>query len=645
MSRRLKIGCAVLVVVTALAVFIPLRYLRARVVEVEVEAVTRADINEVVSAVPVAGQPAGVVKPDEVKVIPKIGGELVRLLVQEGDRVSAGQVIAYLDARSVDADLRQARETAAAARARVAQAAAEAAVAPKRTAATMTEAQAALEQAEARYQTALRGARAEEIERARQAVRQAEQDLKEAEASLATTRRGARPEEIVAAEAALRQAEADLQSNQAHLELLLAGPRPEEVAQAEAAVRDARAQLEYRATTLASQRALAAKGFVSRNQLQADEAAHEAAQAAMQTAEQRLALVKEPYRPQELEQARAAVRRSEEAVRRARADLELLRHRTTPEDLAAAEARRTAAVSRLESARAALRLTEQQTTPEDLRVAAATVSQSRASTRRAEADGVSVRQRQLDLAIASADLRRAEAALQMAAERAGYTIITAPISGVVTRVNAKRGEYVQGGGIALPSAEIAMLVITATDRVWIECNVDEADVHDVRLGQAAIVFLGEGREVRGRVHQISPSVRLTQGDVRTFAVKLAVEGDTSALHSGMSVEVDIVTRSKKQALSVPSFAIFEDKDGKFYVYIMQNGRAKKKEVTKGVEGIERTEITKGLTLGESVITSLEAKGLRDGKPVRLAKEKKDEKATEEDATEPAVEVEADQAPE
>ena len=75
MSRRLKIGCGVIIVLTALAIVVPLRLIKARVVEVEVEAVTRADVDETVTAVPVAGQ-----------------------------------VIAYLDARSVQADLRQARE-------------------------------------------------------------------------------------------------------------------------------------------------------------------------------------------------------------------------------------------------------------------------------------------------------------------------------------------------------------------------------------------------------------------------------------------------------------------------------------------------------------------------------------------------------
>ncbi|NPV47024.1 MAG: hypothetical protein HPY69_08690 [Armatimonadetes bacterium] len=45
----------------------------------------------------------------------------------------------------------------------------------------------------------------------------------------------------------------------------------------------------------------------------------------------------------------------------------------------------------------------------------------------------------------------------------------------------------------------------------------------------------------------------------------------------------------------------------------------------------------GVTVGVAAVILLVS--------VRLAKEKKDEKATEEDATEPAVEVEADQAPE
>jgi len=630
MSRRLKIGCAVVVLLTVAGIVVPLRLIKARVVEVDVEEVARADIDQTVSAVPVAGQPAGMVKPDEVKVIPKVGGELVRLLVEEGEGVQAGQVIAYLDSRSLDADLRQARETAVAARARAEQVATDLQAAPTRAQTAVEEARAAAERAQAQYRTALRGARTEEVERARQAVVQAEQDLAEADASLATVQRGARPEEIASAEAALDQAEAQADSARANLDLLRAGPRPEEVAQAQAALTDAESQLALRRQELDSQKRLAEGGYLSANALRAAQAAHDAAFAVRESARERLSLARQPYRPEELQQAEAAHRQAQAAVSRAQHDLGLLRTRTTPEDLASARARRAAAQSRLDSARAQLRLTESQTTPEDLAVAASNVRTSKASARRAEAERVSVRERELDLQMLEADWRRAQAALEQAAERAGYTTITAPIDGVVTRINSKKGEYVQGGAVPLPSAEIAMLVITDVDHTWVECNIDEADIHDVKAGQKALVDLGEGRQLTGRVAQISPSVRLVQGDVRTFAVKLTVDGDTRSLRSGTSVYVDIITRSTRDVLSVPSFSISDDKEGKYFVYVLEDGAAKKREITKGVEGIERTEVVKGLTEGEQIITSLEAKGLRDGKKVKVrSPEEKDTVSTDE----------------
>jgi HlyD family secretion protein len=640
MSRRLKIGCGVIIVLTLAGVLIPLRFIRARTVEVEVEQVARADIDETVAAVPVAGQPAGIVKPDEVKVIPKLGGEVVQLLVEEGDSVTAGQVIAYLDARSLQADLRQARETAAASRARVAQATEDLRVAPTRTDTAVEEARAAVEQAEARYKTALRGARAEEIERARQAVVQVQQDLADAEAALATVRRGARPEEIASAEAGLEQARAQAESARAALDLVKAGPRPEEVTQAELALSDAESQLALREQELQSQRELAEGGYLSPNALRAAQAAHDTALTNRNTLRERLALARQPYRRQEIEQAEASYSQARAAVARAEHDLDLLRTRTTPEDLTSATARRDAAAARLKAAQADLRLAENRTLPEDLDAAAATVRQSRASARRAEAERVAVRQRALDVQMVEADLRRAEAALEQAAERAGYTVITAPLTGTVTRVNVKEGEYVQGGAVPLPSAEIAMLVITDTDHAWIECNIDEADIAAVKIGQDALVYLGEGKELKGQVHQLSPSVRLAQGDVRTFAVKLEVSGAGDALRSGMSVDVDIVTEAHKNVLSVASFAVFDDKDGKFYVYVLEDGVARKREVKKGAEGIERTEVTKGLKLGESVITSLEVKGLRDGKKVKVkAKEEAGEAKDKPQAGEVKVEPE------
>ena len=624
MSRRLKIGCGIFIVLIIAAVVIPLKFLQSKPVEVDVEPVERADVQETVSAVPVAGQPAGMVKPDEVKVIPKVGGELISLLVEEGDRVAHGEVIACLDPRPLDLQLAQTRETVEAARARVAQARAHLAAAPTRSETAVAEAAAGLDQAIANYDTALRGAREEEIERSRQAVVQAAKDVEDAEASLATVKRGARVEEIAAAEAALKQAQTQAESSKANLDLMLAGPRKEDVAQAQAALTEAEAQVGLRKTELDSQRRLAERGYISRNALKAAETAYQTAIAGRDAAKERLAVAEKPHRPQEIEQAEASYRAALAAAERAEHNLALTQNRSTPEDIASATARRDAAKARLQAARADLKLAENRTTPQELQAAEAAVKQAQAGLRRAEADGVSVREQELQVAMLEADLRRSEAALQQAADQAGYTVIRAPIDGVVTRVNVVEGEYVQGGAIALPSADIAMLVITSDD-VWIECNIDESDVGKVAEGQEVDIFLTDAEEFKGVVHHVSPSVRLVKGDVRTFAVEIAVDEGVRELRSGISVDVDIIVESTEDAVSVLSFAIFDDKEGNEYVYVVDKGKARKQKITKGAEGIERTEITDGVKEGEQVIISLEAKGLRDGKKVKIRENETDEK--------------------
>ncbi len=640
MSRRLKIGCGLFIVLLVAAVVIPLTLLRSKPAEVDTELVERADVRETVSAVPVSGQPAGMVKPDEVKVIPKVGGELVSLMVEEGDRVDQGQVIACLDPRLSDLEHAQARAAVDSARARVAQARANLAAAPTRAETTVAEAQAGRDKAVANYDAAVRGARVEEIERARQTVVQAEKDLEDAEATLATVKRGARAEEIAATEAALKQSTMQADASKANLDLMLAGPRREEVAQAEAALTEAEADVVLRKTELASQKGLAEQGFVSRNALKTAQTAHDTAVARRDAARQRLAVAQQPHRPEQIEQARASYQAALAAVERAESDLRLMKSRSTPEDIASATARRDAARSRLQAARADLRLTQSRTSPEDLAAAEATVRQADAGVRRADADRVSVREQALQVAQLEAELRRSEAALQQAADQAGYTVIAAPIDGVVTRINVEKGEYVQGGAIALPSADIAMLVITS-DAVWIECNIDESDVGSVTEGQEAEVFVTDAEPLKGTVHHVSPSVRLVEGDVRTFAVEIALNAGAETLRSGMSVDVDIIVESTKDAVSVPSFAIFDDKEGKQYVYVVEDGAARKREITKGAEGIERTEVTEGVKEGESVITSLEVKGLRDGKKVKLREEETDDKKGEDESDgEAGVEDEA-----
>ncbi len=159
------------------------------VASVSVATAEKKDIEETVAA-------QGVVQPAQgamTKLSPQIAGRLVRVLVKEGERVSAGQVVATLDTRTLVAQSRSAEAGYQASRASAAQAvkAMQAAASDQRSGVHTA-------------RLALESARAERDG----SVQAAQTARKLAQAELARTLAGARPQEVVQAKDALRQAEA-----------------------------------------------------------------------------------------------------------------------------------------------------------------------------------------------------------------------------------------------------------------------------------------------------------------------------------------------------------------------------------------------------------------------------------------------------
>ena len=128
------------------------------------------------------------------------------------------------------------------------------------------------------------------------------------------------------------------------------------------------------------------------------------------------------------------------------------------------------------------------------------------------------------------------------------------------------------------------------------------------------------KQVAERLGPLRPKVVFLGGSATGFHITDSAEPEVRATR-----DVDIIVESTEDAVSVLSFAIFDDKEGNEYVYVVEKGKAKKQKITKGAEGIERTEITDGVKEGEQVIISLEAKGLRDGKKVKIRENETDEK--------------------
>lgn len=238
----------------------------------------------------------------------------------------------------------------------------------------------------------------------------------------------------------------------------------------------------------------------------------------------------------------------------------------------------------------------------------------------------------------------AQANLAKANKDLGRTLIVAPMSGVVSLLNVKKGEKVAGNSFTLGTE---MMRIADMSKIEVRVDVGESDIPKVHLGDSAIVTVDayNDRKFRGIVTQISSSnngaaaqttttTSNTSTDVTNYKVyvRLLPESYSDLLNKGrfpfkpgMSASADIQTKTHLNVLSVPINAVttrdkneangtdkkpaetetkttdIDDLDVVVFV-IEKDGTAKKVKVKTGIQDINNIEITEGLKEGDQVIS-------------------------------------------
>jgi len=202
---------------------------------------------------------------------------------------------------------------------------------------------------------------------------------------------------------------------------------------------------------------------------------------------------------------------------------------------------------------------------------------------------------------ASMDLRQVQGLISVQTEKiADYTIV-APMDGVVLRRDGEIGEIAEVNQILFRVGVPKPLQVVA--------EVNEEDIPRVQLGQTGL-FRTDAfpeRRLEGKVSEITP-----MGDIaaKTFRVKLALPDDTP-LKPGMSVEANIVTREKPNALLIPADAVQGNA-----VFVLDGAHVRKRDVAIGIRGTREVEVLSGLSEGERV-ASPAATDLNDGARVRV----------------------------
>ena len=257
-----------------------------------------------------------------------------------------------------------------------------------------------------------------------------------------------------------------------------------------------------------------------------------------------------------------------------------------------------------------------------------------------------------ELALSKVDLRslqeslaQASAALDQAEELLSKTRIKSPIDGVVIQVDIKVGETVMAGTTNIPGS--TMMVIADPSETLTEVQVDEADIAQVREGQNADIFTAAFPDtpLSGTIQSIASVARQSPGQASlSFLVKILLdEQDSMIIRTGMSVRADIYTQSSEATLAVPVQAVLydedtgEDDEGKkeqTYVFVMEDGKAVRKDVEVGISSDSDQEIKSGLEQDELVISGpfRVLRHLNDGEEVEEA-EDSDEDEEDGDVTE------------
>ena len=238
-----------------------------------------------------------------------------------------------------------------------------------------------------------------------------------------------------------------------------------------------------------------------------------------------------------------------------------------------------------------------------------TAQESLASTENAAQNQLQSYQDSLNSAYANASTSTGEVSLrQLRADLEG-TEITAPAAGTVTAVYAEVGS--SGAGL--------LFVIEDVDNLVVATSVKDYDVASVSTGMAvAIQSDSTGDEVYdGEVTSIAPTAAKnaagetdTSGDI-SFATDVAVTSQDTGLRIGMSVELDFVLDEALNALSVPYDAVYENDQGQTCLLVLEEGEdgeilLTELPVTTGLETDLDTAVSgEGLSEGTRIVTDPE----------------------------------------
>ena len=536
---------------------------------------------------------SGAVQPiQRVNLSPKNQGRLAELYVKQGDRVQAGQIIARMESRDLEAKLRQAQARLKNSKANLAKQ--ETGSRPEEIAA----ARARLNQVEARLSQLQVGSRPEEIAAARARLSQvgarlsqlqagsrqeeiavARARLDGIQANLSQLQVGKRPEEIAQGKARLEQAITRWQDAKT-------GSLKEEIEQAKARIEAAKAELELTTKRLERYQKLVNEGAITRDAYEEYVRDDRRVNANLQEAEKRLEQLTQ-FRLAEIERLTAAMEEEKQAF-------QLLEKGARLEEIVRAEAEVAEARSQLEQL-------VNGTRPEEIARAEAEVAEARSQLEQL-VNGT----RPEEIARAEAEVAEAKAQVRYQEILLEETKVRAPFSGVITQRYASQGAFVTPATSASNATFASSTSIVALARgLEVLAKVPEANIGQITSGQTVEVVADAypDQVFKGKVKLIAPEA-IVERNVTLFEVEVALETGKEKLRSGMNVDLQFLGDRFDNALVVPTVAIVTKKGETGVLVPDAKNQPKFRPIILGFNIGNQIQVLQGIKAGDLVFIEL-----------------------------------------
>ncbi len=204
-----------------------------------------------------------------------------------------------------------------------------------------------------------------------------------------------------------------------------------------------------------------------------------------------------------------------------------------------------------------------------------------------------------DISVAKQRVSEAEKALGVAQEQASNANVTAPFSGIVTKINSEVGQTVGTQGI------LTLISVFLEIRL----DVDENNLSELEVGQSAVISSGafEDKSFRGSVSELGAAVDQTRG---TIEIKVVPDNSPEWLRPGQTVDVNIITNENVNRLLVPQTALLRSGDDTV-ILMIEDGKVVQRPVITRPPTKEGVPIISGINAEDFIISNASAVKIGD----------------------------------